>query len=1344
MPPHIPNHPGRVVRDQIIPKGVTVKAAADLMGVGRPALSNFLNGKAALSPGMAAKLEQTFGANAGDLLALQSAYDTAQTHSAGAAKSARSFVPPFLRAKANDIEGWADQLTARSRLSVFLRILVHSTGRDLSRVDFPGNDDSERPGWDGYVESAAPSPWIPDRASGWEFGTNKDMAAKATSDYAKSVKAIPKAERLKITFVFLTPRRWLGKKNWQQERRLEREWRDVLVYDSSDLEQWLEQSIPAQTWFAGEQGKKIRGTSSLDRCWVSWNADCDPPFTCHVFDEAKATVGKRMLDRIKKDPEHRFKIAADSREEAFAFLSCLFSADDEFTAGLRDRAIVFEEVGPLSELASSSSSFIPIIADKAVEKELSQLGVKMGAVLIYPRSVIRSDAEFVLDTLSYSAFATALETMHLSRDRIEKLNHESGRSLTVLRRRLSKSVAIQHPDWSENSRLAAVLAPALLAGAWNVSSDMDRFVLQYLASVASYEEFEADFAELLALEHTPVWSIGNFRGVVSKIDALYSIPLALNQFVLDRFYDVAGFVLSEDDPALDLPEKDRWAAGMYGKTRDISAALREGISETLVLLAIHAKPLLGVDGQLRADLLIRTLLGQADSRALESQARDLPLYAEASPDEFLRVLESDLRQPEPRVLALMRPAGDPMFSTTPRVGLLWALESLAWSPEYVSRAVEILATLAELHVDDNISNKPDQTLQSIFRSWMPQTGAPLEQRISLLERLVRQHPTVAWPICVAQFDHYHSIGNYNNKPRWRDFAFGFGEPTNAERAPFVIRAIELALDWPVHTKETLDELIENREGLRSEDRTKIWNLVDKWAAAASEEDRAWLREKIRVLTMTRRAKVRTSPDDDARRASASYRMLEPRDPIRKHAWLFREHHVEESIADAETEIDLRKSAERIERQRKAALKAVYQQSGPGGLLSIALGGNAGYIVGALGGTLLTSISERKQFVELAMSREALAEAPALRALLAGLFSSMSAEDAFALLDAMKDDVSFDDMVRLATLMAFKKRTWEGTAALGSAYEDRYWELVHSDWANDQSDIDYAVRRLLAAGRPRAAFALTRYTPKRLDPSLLFAVLESLPGSAEEGFIGNLEAHYLRDALAALDKSKAFTVEQMAGLEFVYLELFKYGRGGIPNIERQIEDNPALFVEAIRYLYKRRDGTSEGDEADDVKAAAAEKAYHLLEILSNIPGRDEDGQLTAERLGAWVADVRRRCAAADRAVVGDIVLGGLLSKAPADADGVWPCMPVRDVLEEVLTEEMGRGLRTGIYNSRGVHGRGEGGQQERDLAEKYEAWARAMDYTHPRVAAVLRALGGTYRQEADWQDNEAGIRKRLHY
>lgn len=67
--------PRPFVRSNVIPVGMSVKEAAERLGVGRPALSNFLNGKAALSPEMAVRLEKTFGAERNQLVAMQAAYD---------------------------------------------------------------------------------------------------------------------------------------------------------------------------------------------------------------------------------------------------------------------------------------------------------------------------------------------------------------------------------------------------------------------------------------------------------------------------------------------------------------------------------------------------------------------------------------------------------------------------------------------------------------------------------------------------------------------------------------------------------------------------------------------------------------------------------------------------------------------------------------------------------------------------------------------------------------------------------------------------------------------------------------------------------------------------------------------------------------------------------------------------------------------------------------------------------------------------------------------------------------------------------------------------------------------
>jgi hypothetical protein len=161
--------------------------------------------------------------------------------------AARAFVPNFLTIKARQIEDWADsQLEARSRLAVFLRKLMLSTGIDLSQVDFPGYDNAQRKGSEGVVDAGTATPWIPEGKSYWEFGTDQKPGIKAEDDYAARLTSVDPAERTNSIFVFVTPRNWPGKTAWEKRKKEVGDWKAVRVFDASDLEQWLEQSVPTQ------------------------------------------------------------------------------------------------------------------------------------------------------------------------------------------------------------------------------------------------------------------------------------------------------------------------------------------------------------------------------------------------------------------------------------------------------------------------------------------------------------------------------------------------------------------------------------------------------------------------------------------------------------------------------------------------------------------------------------------------------------------------------------------------------------------------------------------------------------------------------------------------------------------------------------------------------------------------------------------------------------------------------------------------------------------------------------------------------------------------------------------
>ncbi|HRL74418.1 MAG TPA: HigA family addiction module antitoxin [Candidatus Accumulibacter phosphatis] len=85
---HAPAHPGETVRDDVLPPlGLSVTAAAAQLGVTRAALSRVLNGRAAISPEMALRLEGWLGVENGGRadawMAQQATFDLWKARQAG-------------------------------------------------------------------------------------------------------------------------------------------------------------------------------------------------------------------------------------------------------------------------------------------------------------------------------------------------------------------------------------------------------------------------------------------------------------------------------------------------------------------------------------------------------------------------------------------------------------------------------------------------------------------------------------------------------------------------------------------------------------------------------------------------------------------------------------------------------------------------------------------------------------------------------------------------------------------------------------------------------------------------------------------------------------------------------------------------------------------------------------------------------------------------------------------------------------------------------------------------------------------------------------------------------------
>ena len=1268
----------------------------------------------------------------------------------------RSFVPPFLMATANDIESWADTHGSRDQLAVFLRMLVHSTCDGLEFVDFPGNDDAQRPGWDGSIETTAGNPWVPAGTSRWEFGTGYDVVRKANKDYEKRTAETDATERQRTTFVFVTPRRWRGKVSWLGDRRAEAKWLDVRAWDAGNLEQWLEQSIPAQAWFGIQGSFDMRGIKSLDKCWTEWCADCKPTFTGHVFNEAIAAFGEQICAHLRNGEDGLLRIIANSREEGLAFLHTALSRQDVNLSGFRDRVVVFTRPGPLSELAEGSPRFIPVVTSTEIEKELVQSGCAFPGVVVETPTAMRREADVTLEPLSGEAFYEALGTMNLTRERIERLERDSGRSLTVLRRQLSNSPAINSPSWSSNPEFARALFPMMLAGAWKASNEADRYLMCQLTGVGDYNDLESRFLELLHSEDPPVWFVGEYRGVVSKIDALYATRRWAISAQVSEFMTIAGIVLSDLDPALSLPIKDQWAASVYGKAREISSPLRKGIAESLVLLAVHGTARFESWQDLFAEFdaagLVEELLEPMTKEKLQSQGSNLSLYAEAAPDRFLSIIERDLVHPGSAVAALMEPVTDAVFGRADRVHLLGALEILAWHPSWLSRVVDILARLTELEPIDNLANKPSASLGSFFRYWLPQTGATAEQRIQVLDRLATCHPKVAWEIAMSQIRPGPQTAFHNRKPRWRDYALGLsGQATDQEVRTFLSHCKEMCLVRFNHTRETLDDLVSNAQKLNSQELDQLGEVIASWAATARDEDRVWLRERIRV---TRKMAICGSSNVETvssnfekcvRMANAAFEVLEPTDLIWKQAWLFQHGWVPESRDEIEEPVDLQSKNARVESLRLTAIKEVIAGANFDGVLRLAFTGDAPRVAGHFSAKAIVDDVQRLALLQAMLADGNLLHSRPHQDLIGGFLLEIGSTSAIQFINAVRPAFGDDVGVKLLSLCEFSRPVWSTAKDLGGSVSKSYWKQIVAGWrGHSDEDTNYAVSQLLKAGRAGAALDFARLDWGRVESELIRRILVEFPTSTDlDRYRRLLDRHTIPAAIKVLSERNAFDRGEIVRLEYLYLELFWLEPGSTPNLELEIEANPELFCEVIALAF-RPDDSDETPELSENERRLAEKAHRLLGVLSRIPGHSEDGKLDSEKLEEWVRRAREICHASGHRSTGDYQIGQLLSNAPDGKDGIWPCAPVRIVLDRVLNDNIEEGFRIGRRNSRDAELRGKGGAQERKLAEQCEKWAEACDCSYPKVATALRGLASAYESEGQWWVREAAIQQRLGY
>ncbi len=254
--------------------------------------------------------------------------------------------------KAHDLQQWSPTRDAQAHLPALIRKLVYASTELSARIEMPGGEGVQRHGWDGIVDAASKSPFVPAGISGWEISVDQRPADKAEQDFKARTKYPLGLSPSETTFVFVTSRKWDGKQKWRDEKRDLRIWKSVEVYDSSNLEAWLELAPGVDAWLAERLKRRPAGVISISDYWESLSRLCEPPLKPVVFLTSREKTGEKLREFLLGKP-CVMPIACRSPTEALDFAAAYletvkaedaqFAMDDDDRIRVQSRTVVVKD-----------------------------------------------------------------------------------------------------------------------------------------------------------------------------------------------------------------------------------------------------------------------------------------------------------------------------------------------------------------------------------------------------------------------------------------------------------------------------------------------------------------------------------------------------------------------------------------------------------------------------------------------------------------------------------------------------------------------------------------------------------------------------------------------------------------------------------------------------------------------------------------------------------------------------------------------------------------------------------------------------------------------------------------
>ena len=1233
---------------------------------------------------------------------------------------------------AHELNQWADQNDAKQTFPELMRRLLSQTP-GITNLNIRAHEGTSAPGWDGIADSTG-SAFLPAGKLRFEFGTNKKPKSKAENDYNKRAEGDNEAGE--HVFIFATPRNWAGAHKWAEEHIDDGFFADVKAIDSHVLEGWLQATLPVHYWISERLGRRPQEVRSLQNWWSSFGERLSIDLPASFYAAGRKSRSDKLIELLTTNPSEITPVVKSSCvDESLAFIHATLLNTPE----LLEQAMVITNSDAWRQLVTSPNKMLLIPQFNNPELHTALSSGHRVLLAVGPESRTRhNDGVIELPKIGRTEAVEIFENVGIDRDRAERMAPLARRSMSAFFRSVSRNPSFAEPEWVRDSRKADILAPLVLVGSWEDSKDDKQLIEEFTG--CSFNEIEHLLKDLHRRPDGPfIQSAGQWR-LTNPAEAAELLLPELDSDVLERWKKFILDVLLIDDPFTGMTPAEHLTAHLQGVKPRCSGTLRKSVAEGLALAA-NASVL---PNMRRFEGCVDNIVAQlfdeacqdASGNKLTRLSASFRLLAEASPNVFLDTLEEKLLTPQVVTKTPFHDTAEadgPFNNSSLHVGLLWALETLCWSPDHYGRAIAIIGRLAILAPDDKALNQSLDCLQRVTVGWSASGAISIDDKIAAIRQTIEESSLVGWALLMKLWPPYSVTIILPSVPKYRDWDTSSYDISLDEMIRYVAALGDLTCSLAGRSVDKWREIIERIGDTTADERTKVISSLRDVISQASwyEDERHSVWRALSDLI-----------DKHAKHPQATWAMPEAAvlelqeladqlssntDP-RRFSRLFSDLPMIDGLTYGDEGF-----SEKAEAERQDAVTSIVTQ----GIDAVTV--------------LVEDVDQPNLVGDYLAQVDDVSRSDILTWLDSESSHLQRAADAYARKKVW--DIGVEWVLAVLNEKILSNKAQErlmATVPIGKAYWDEIGvlepHLVAAYWRQGNGyQVGYADRA--EAGRlflehdcPWQAVAVAMailHGKQQLDTEFAKQALAAAAVSEYSYNPGPCIEYSVSKLLKWLE-SEVPNDPELPVLEFYFFD-FLHDYGPSNALYRALGNSPTDFVQlTMSACGCDGDDAQHSDISAEQEKSYSHRTWKILNSWHILPGLQQDGTIDGELLRDWVMRSRELFVQSDCADFGDCQIGQVLACSPDGEDGVWPAMTVRDVIEDLANTGLRSGICMGVVNRRGASVRRayDGGDQERDLEKKYSRMACKLASRWPQTAAVLRELAKYFEDQAIDFDKQA--------